>query len=76
MKREFGVEKEQILHTAQSLTHDLLPAKEMGMSGAWIDREDEEEKYQDLKEGLNFTWRFKTLGEMAEAVEEAFGKAK
>jgi 2-haloalkanoic acid dehalogenase type II len=28
-----GVKKEEILHTAQSLTHDLIPAKIMGLSG-------------------------------------------
>jgi 2-haloalkanoic acid dehalogenase type II len=33
VKRILGVEKGEILHTAQSLTHDLVPAKSLGLSG-------------------------------------------
>lgn len=36
---ELGIEKDQILHTAQSLRADQVPAKKIGLSGAWIDRE-------------------------------------
>ena len=31
-----GVKKEQILHVAQSLKHDHVPAKKMGMTSAWV----------------------------------------
>jgi FMN phosphatase YigB (HAD superfamily) len=72
VKRELDVEKGEILHTAQSLTADLVSAKTMGLSSAWIDREKQEEKMQELKEQLNFTWRFGTMGEMAEAVDKEF----
>jgi hypothetical protein len=44
----------------------------MGLSSAWIDREKQEEKMQELKEQLNFTWRFGSMGEMAEAVDKEF----
>lgn len=76
VKRELGVEKGKILHTAQSLTHDLVPAKSMGLHGTWIDREDQEAKMQELKDKLNFTWRFGSMGEMAEAVEKEFQENK
>jgi len=76
VRRLFGVEKDEVLHTAQSLTHDLVPAKAMGLSGTWIDREDEESKMQEMKEQLNFTWRFGSMGEMAEAVEKEFQENK
>jgi 2-haloacid dehalogenase len=33
-----GVPRERILHVAQSLFHDHVPAKELGMTTAWIDR--------------------------------------
>ncbi|KAH7403489.1 HAD-like domain-containing protein [Cadophora sp. MPI-SDFR-AT-0126] len=69
---ELGVKKEEVLHTAQSLTHDCVPAKTMGMSSVWIDRDGQDEKLKSLKESVNFTWRFETLGEMAEAAEKAF----
>jgi len=36
-----GVRKQDILHTAQSLFHDHVPANEMGLASAWIDRRQE-----------------------------------
>ena len=73
LKSDFGLERWDVLHTAQSLHHDHLPANRFGLSSAWIDR-------QRLSEGgdwgatarvetmpkLDFT--FFTLGEMADAV--------
>lgn len=42
------------------------------MSSTWIDRDGEDGKLASLRESVNFTWRFGTMGEMAEAVEKAF----
>jgi 2-haloacid dehalogenase len=36
--RRLAVPKEQILHVAQSLNHDHVPAKEMGFATAWVNR--------------------------------------
>jgi 2-haloacid dehalogenase len=33
-----GVPRERILHVAQSLFHDHVPAKELGLATAWVDR--------------------------------------
>ncbi len=38
IERELGVPKERILHVAQSLFHDHVPAKSLGMQTVWIDR--------------------------------------
>jgi 2-haloacid dehalogenase len=38
LKEDFGLEKKDILHTAQSLFHDLAPANQFGLASAWIDR--------------------------------------
>ena len=38
MKGDFGIERGQILHTAQSLFHDHVPATAAGLATAWIDR--------------------------------------
>ncbi len=35
---EMGVGKDQILHTAQGLFHDHVPAKELGLTTMWINR--------------------------------------
>ena len=36
---DFGLQKNDILHTAQSLFHDHVPAKQFGLANAWIDRQ-------------------------------------
>jgi 2-haloacid dehalogenase len=33
-----GIEKRKVLHAAQSLFHDHVPAKKMGLASFWIDR--------------------------------------
>ena len=38
VEKDFGVKKEEILHVAQSLTHDHVPAKAVGLPpGVWIE---------------------------------------
>lgn len=39
IKTDLGVEKEDILHTAQSLFHDHVPAIDAGLDTCWIDRQ-------------------------------------
>ena len=39
LKTDLGVTPGQILHTAQSLHHDHVPASEFGLARAWIDRQ-------------------------------------
>jgi 2-haloalkanoic acid dehalogenase type II len=36
--RSQGIEKHRILHVAQSLVHDHVPANELGIASCWIDR--------------------------------------
>lgn len=38
LEADLGVEKGEVLHTAQSLFHDHAPAKDFGLATAWIDR--------------------------------------
>jgi 2-haloacid dehalogenase len=35
---QMGIAREEILHVAQSLFHDHLPAKALGLSTVWVDR--------------------------------------
>ncbi|MCY3764094.1 MAG: haloacid dehalogenase type II [Gemmatimonadetes bacterium] len=74
LKSDLGLEPSDVLHTAQSLYHDHMPAKKFGLATAWIDR-------QRLSEGGSWgatervetmpqtDYVFFSLGEMAEAVE-------
>ncbi|KJV27334.1 haloacid dehalogenase [Aquitalea magnusonii] len=38
LKKDFGFEKKDILHTAQSLFHDHAQANNFGLASSWIDR--------------------------------------
>ncbi|KAF2118808.1 Haloacid dehalogenase-like hydrolase-domain-containing protein [Lophiotrema nucula] len=76
-KGDLGVEKADFLHTAQALKHDHVPAKKAGLASCWIQRGGDEAviggKLSDFGEDeLDLAFSFKTLGDMAEAVEKAF----
>jgi 2-haloacid dehalogenase len=78
LKTEHGLGRGDILHTAQSLFHDHVPARRLGLANAWIDR-------QGLSKGGDWgatakvaerpevDFLFATMGAMAEAVETASG---
>ena len=72
---DFGLDRSDVLHTAQSLHHDHVPANRFGLANAWIDR-------QRLSEGGSWgatesvetmptnDFVFFSMGEMAEAVAD------
>ena len=74
LKSDFGLERTDLLHTAQSLRHDHAPANRFGLANAWIDR-------QRLSRGGSWgatekvettpttDFIFFSMGEMAAAVE-------
>ena len=76
LKSNLGLERPDVLHTAQSLHHDHVPANRFGLANAWIDR-------QRLSEGGGWgatervekmpttDFVFFSMGEMAEAVTAA-----
>ena len=78
LKTDFGLDKSDILHTAQSLRHDHAPANRFGLANAWIDR-------QRLSQGGSWgatekvettpttDFIFFSMGEMAAAVEAEGG---
>jgi 2-haloacid dehalogenase/putative hydrolase of the HAD superfamily len=59
-----------ILHTAESLFHDHLPANKMGLASAWIHRRAGRSGHGATfpPESMpKYTFRFNSLGEMAKA---------
>lgn len=72
------LERDQILVVAQSLPHDHVPARALGLSSVWIDRPEAVTcidgngvpKDRAAKEAFT-RWRFRDLREFANAVEEA-----
>ncbi|KAJ9635493.1 hypothetical protein H2199_008496 [Coniosporium tulheliwenetii] len=67
VKERFGVEKSEILQTAQSQFHDHHPAKEMGIKSSWIVRPG---TTMGNRDNAVYDWKFDTLGDMADALEQ------
>ena len=60
----------EILHTAQSLHHDHVPAKSLGLATAWIDRRHDREGWGATVEPAHipaFDFRFESLAALADA---------
>ena len=67
---EQGIGKDRILHTAQSLFHDHVPAKAAGLATCWIDRQQGRKGHGATPPpGQTVTpdFRYKTLRDMAAA---------
>jgi 2-haloalkanoic acid dehalogenase type II len=75
VKEEFGVEKDQLLHVAQSLFHDHVPANKMGIESVWVDRQGAM-GHVKAEFDCKYGWEVKTLGELADQVEKAFDAKK
>ena len=74
LKSDLGLEPGDVLHTAQSLHHDHVPAKAVGLANVWIDRRRLSEggdwgATAHVTERPEIDRTFFTLAEMAEAVE-------
>jgi 2-haloalkanoic acid dehalogenase type II len=67
---EQGIAREQILHTAESLYHDHIPAKRFGLATCWIHRRAGQVGHgatRPPEADVTPDFRFATLGEMAAA---------
>lgn len=76
LSAEHDVSKGAILHTAQSLFHDHVPAEAFGLARAWIDRRGLSEggdwgATAQVKNRPEVDFIFPTMGRMAEAVTAA-----
>jgi 2-haloalkanoic acid dehalogenase type II len=68
-----GVLKRNILHTAQSLHHDHVPAQAVGLASAWIDRRHQVEGWGATSPPAgtpSYDFRFTSLAEMVKAHQE------
>jgi 2-haloalkanoic acid dehalogenase type II len=67
VKADFGIEKEEVLQTAQSQFHDHEPASKIGIKSVWIARSGAS---MGIAAKEIYDWKFDTLGEMADALEK------
>jgi len=67
-----GVKPGAILHTAQSLFHDHVPAKQVGLTSAWIDRRHDQGGWgatMPAPDG-SYDFRFTSMAELVKAHQE------
>ncbi|KAI1436854.1 HAD-like protein [Xylaria sp. CBS 124048] len=74
-KTDLGVDwqKGELLHVANSLPIDHVPAKELGLGSVWISRGASLGQHE---ENTAFEWQFDTIGEFADEVEKQFAAKK
>ncbi|MEM7404378.1 MAG: haloacid dehalogenase type II [Pseudomonadota bacterium] len=76
LEADFGLRRADILHTAQSLHHDHMPARAAGLDNAWIDRQRLSEggawgATAEVPEQPDCNFLFFSMMEMATAVAES-----
>jgi 2-haloacid dehalogenase len=70
LRDDFGLEKSDVLHTAQSLFHDHVPANRIGLASAWIDRQHAEAGWGATKRPPGtptYDFRFDSMAAFVEA---------
>jgi 2-haloacid dehalogenase len=69
-----GVDRRDLLHVAQSLFHDHVPAKREGLSSVWINRRHDRPGWGATPEPAgewSYDLEFNSMAEFADAVDEA-----
>ena len=72
---ELGIDRDQLLHVAQSLFHDHVPAKREHLPSVWIDRRHDRAGWgatPEPSEEFSYDLEFGTMAAFADAVEAAF----
>jgi 2-haloacid dehalogenase len=67
---EQGIPKDRMLHVAQSLFHDHVPAQALGIASAWIDRRHDASGWgatAPVSPDVRYNFRFASLGALADA---------
>jgi len=70
LREDFALEKTDVLHTAQSLFHDHVPANRFGLASAWIDRRHAESGWGATKRPPGtptYDFRFDSMAALVEA---------
>ena len=74
-----GLERDSLLHTTQSLAHDIVPAKNAGLAACWIDRRKGQEGWGATappSEPARPDFRFPSLGALADAVDAEIERSR
>jgi len=72
---DLGVERGELLHVAQSLFHDHVPAKREGLASVWINRRGDRAGWgatPEPAEAFTYAAEFGSMAAFADAVDAAF----
>jgi 2-haloacid dehalogenase len=75
---ELGVERSRLLHVAQSLFHDHVPARREGLPSVWINRRHDRPGWGATPEPVepwSYDAEFGSMAKFADAVDAAFATA-
>ena len=76
---DLGVKRAELLHVAQSLFHDHVPAKREGLPSVWINRRHDRSGWgatPEPSEEFSYDLEFTSMGGFADAVDQAFLDAR
>lgn len=76
---DLGLTKTDILHTAESLFHDHVPARRHGIANCWIYRRHAQDGFgatRDPGQMPKIDFKFNSLAELAEAHKKALGESR
>ena len=76
LEEDLGLKRREVLHTAQSLYHDHVPAKLFGLANAWIDRRHLSESGNwgataKVPELPQIDFKYFSMAEMVQAIRSA-----
>jgi 2-haloacid dehalogenase len=72
---QLGVQRGRLLHVAQSLFHDHVPAKREGLASVWINRRHDRAGWgatPEPSEAFSYALEFSSMAAFADAVDAAF----
>ena len=75
---DLGVDRSELLHVAQSLFHDHVPARREGLPSVWINRRHDRPGWGATPEPStewSYALELPSMGEFADAVDRAFADA-
>jgi 2-haloacid dehalogenase len=76
LRQDFGILPHEVLHVAQSLNHDHVPATTFGLKKVWIDRRFDREGHGATlppRGEYQIDWQFNGMAEFAAAVVKEIG---
>jgi putative hydrolase of the HAD superfamily len=72
---ELGIDRRDLLHVAQSLFHDHVPAKREGLPSAWINRRHDQPGWgatPEPSDEWSYDLEFNSMADFADAADRAF----